>query len=67
MTVSKNQQAAVNRYIKRNYDRINVIFKKGYKAAIQAAAALHGESVNAYIIRVVSESVKRDLNAPETR
>ena len=66
MTVSKKQQDCVNRYVKRHYDRINVTFKKGYKEQIQAAAALHGLSVNAYIVRAVSECVTRDLNAAET-
>ena len=62
MTVSKKQQACVNRYVKNHYDRINVTFKKGYKEQIQAAAALHGMSVNAYIVRAVSACVDNDLN-----
>ena len=40
MTVSKKQQASVNKYIATHYDRINVSFPKGTKDKI--AAALKG-------------------------
>lgn len=46
--VSKAQQKAVNKYIKGNYDRLNITVPKGRKAAIEAAAAALGESVNQY-------------------
>ena len=47
--VSKAQQAAVNKYVKNNYDRINVTLPKGRKEEIQQAADARGESVNTYI------------------
>ena len=47
--VSKAQQKAVNKYVKNNYDRINVTFPKGYKNTLKAAAEAAGESVNGYI------------------
>lgn len=46
--VSKAQQKAVNKYIKGNYDRLNITVPKGRKAAIEAAASSAGESVNQY-------------------
>ena len=58
MAVSKANQRAVNKYVKNNYDRINVTFKKGTKERIQAAAAAQGESVNAYIVRLVLASLE---------
>ena len=45
---SKAQQKAVNKYIKGNYDRLNVTVPKGQKATIEAAADAAGESVNMY-------------------
>ena len=57
--VSKAQQKAVNKYVKNNYDRINVTFPKGQKAEIKACAESHGESVNAFIVRVVNEAITR--------
>ena len=57
---SKAQQKAVNKYVKNNYDRINVTFPKGRKSDIQAAAALHNESVNAYIVQAVYAALERD-------
>ena len=47
--VSKAQQRAVNKYMKNNYDRINVTFPKGAKEQIKVAAKAAGESVNGYI------------------
>lgn len=47
-------------YAKNNYDRINVTFPKGRKEEIREHAAAHGESVNAFIIRAVSEMMARE-------
>ncbi len=58
--ISKAQQKAVNKYVKNNYDRINVTFPKGQKAIIKAHADSHGESVNAFITRTVNEAINHD-------
>jgi len=60
MTVSKAQQAAVNRYVKNNYDRINVTLAKGQREIIKAHAAARGESVNGFISRAIDEQMARD-------
>ncbi len=49
-----------NNWQKENYDRINLTVPKGRKAAIQAHAAEHGESVNAFIARAIEETMERD-------
>lgn len=58
--VSKAQQRAVNKYVKNNYDRINVTFPKGRKEELRSHAMARGESLNAFIVRAVNEAVKRD-------
>ena len=60
MAVSKAQQASVNKYVKSNYDRINVTMQKGRREIIQAHAAARGESVNAFIGRAIEEAMERD-------
>lgn len=60
MTVSKAQQKAVNKYVRENYDRINVTMPKGKKEEIQAHAALCGLSVTAYINAAIDEKMGRD-------
>lgn len=55
--VSKAQQRSVNKYVKENYDRINVTFSKGRKNAIKAFADAQGESVNGFINRVVNAAM----------
>ena len=46
MTTSKAQQRAVNKYIKGNYDRLNITLPKGRKATVEAFADAQGLSVN---------------------
>lgn len=63
--VSKAQQKAVNKYVKNNYDRINVTFPKGQKDVIQSAAEAAGETVNGYIkkaveLRLESENMSQE-------
>ena len=60
---SKAQQKAVNKYMKSNYDRVNLVMPKGKKDIIQAHAAQQGESVNAYINRAIVEAMQRDDSA----
>ena len=58
--ISKAQQKAVNKYVKNNYDRINVTFPKGQKEQLKEHASKMGESVYAFIVRSVNETLARD-------
>lgn len=49
MATTKAQQKAVNKYIKNNYDRLNITLPAGQKAAVEAAAARRGISINALV------------------
>lgn len=60
MAISKAQQKAVHKYVKENYDRIELALKKGRKAEIKAHAEAHGESVNGFIGRAIDETMERD-------
>lgn len=60
MPTTKASQRAVNKYMKENYDRINMTMPKGKKEEIQAHAALHGLSVNAYINQAIDEKMAKD-------
>ncbi len=60
MAVPKANQRAVNKYVKNNYDRINVTFPKGEKETIKAHADARGESVNSFIARAVREAMQRE-------
>ncbi len=64
MAVSKAQQKAVQKYIKDKYDRVVLTMPKGKKEIVQAHAAQHGVSVNAYINTAINEKMERD-NAQE--
>lgn len=61
--VSKAQQKAVNKYVKNNYDRINVTFPKGHKEILKKHASQYGESVNGFINRAINETMERDGSA----
>lgn len=58
--VTPKQQACVNRYIAKAYDRINLTLPKGQKALIQEHAESKGESVNGCIQRFIKEGMERD-------
>lgn len=60
ITVSKKQQASVNKYVRENYDRILVTTPKGKKDVIRSHAESQGESVNAFINRAIDETMERD-------
>ena len=62
MAESKKQQACVNRYISKHYDRVNLTLPKGQKEIIKAHADAHGESINAFIQRASEEAMKNDGN-----
>lgn len=61
--VSAAQQKAVNKYVKENYDRINVNMPKGRKETVKAHAELRGESLNAFINRAITETMDRDTGS----
>lgn len=67
MAVSKANQRAVNKYVKNNYDRINVTMPKGKKDAIQSRAEAQGQSVNAYINTAIDEKMSREAIESSTR
>ena len=60
MTVSKANQRAVHKYVKANYDRIDLTVPKGKKDAIKDAAAAVGESVNGYINGAIDQRMERE-------
>ncbi|MDY4755266.1 MAG: hypothetical protein SO355_08035 [Candidatus Faecousia sp.] len=63
MPVSKAQQKAVSKYMKENYDEIKARIPKGQKEIIKTHAEVHGESLNAFINRAISETMERDNTA----
>lgn len=65
MPERKNSEARIranNKYAAKAYDRINIAVPKGRKDGIQAHAAEHGESINAFIGRAIEETMVRDGN-----
>ena len=60
MPVSKKQQASVSKYVRENYDRVELTIPKGKKADLQDHAAGRGESLNGFVNRAVDEAVERD-------
>ena len=60
---SKAQQKAVNKYMKKNYDRVNLVMPKGRKDAIRTHALKNGESLNSFINRAIDEAMERDEQA----
>lgn len=60
MAVSKAQQKATQKYIKNNYDRLELRIPKGERESIKQHAEKMGESLNQFLIRAVQETMRRD-------
>lgn len=60
MAVSKAQQRATQKYIKNNYDRLELRIPKGDRESIKQHAEKMGESLNQFLIRAVQETMRRD-------
>ncbi len=65
MPVSKAQQKSVHKYVKNNYDRMELTVQKGRKDLIKAHAEARGESTNAFIGRAIQETMERDTGGPQ--
>lgn len=65
MSISKAQQKATAKYVRQNYDRIEVKVPKGDKEVLQAHAQAQGESLNKFINRAIDEQIKRDTTHEE--
>ena len=59
--MSKTSSAVKNRYNKKTYDTILLCPKKGEKEKIKAAAEKCGESVNAYVLRLIYEDMGKNI------
>ncbi len=62
--MGKTSSAVKDRWNAKTYDEIKVRVPKGQKQDIQSHAEKHGESVNGFIGRAISETMERD-NAPQ--
>lgn len=58
--MGKTSAKVKNRYNAKAYDRIAVVVKKGEKDRLKAHAEKHGESLNEFIKRAISEQICRD-------
>ena len=64
MATTKAQQKAVHRYVRDNYDRLELTVPKGRKEEIKTFAAAQGETVNGFINRLINEALGKN-SAPE--
>ena len=55
MAYTKAGMRAVDKYVKENYERLNIKVPKGRKAAIEAHARGRGESVNGLVNALLRE------------
>lgn len=56
---TKAQQAAVRKYVKKTYDRMDLVLPKGQKAVIKACAESIGETANAFVNRAISDALAK--------
>ncbi len=56
-----NQIEYINNYIKKKYDRINLVVPAGNKQVIKSRAEQKGKSVNQYINDLIDEDLKKTI------
>ena len=61
----KTSNESKAKYNAKAYDRIIISVKKGDKDRLKAYAESHGESLNAFINRAITETVARDGDTEE--
>ena len=54
------QKRAVSKYMDEKIDSVRLYLPKGRKDEIKAHAQAQGESMNGFIIRAITETMKRD-------
>lgn len=57
---SKSQQKAVHKYVKNNYDRINLTVYKGQREIIRNHAESQNETLNGFVNRAIAELMERE-------
>ena len=65
MPISEAQKRATIKYMKNNYDRLEIKVPKGRKDEIKAHAESRGESLNGYVVQAVEERMGRDKESKE--
>ena len=60
MAITKAQQKAVAKYESKAYDKTLIRMPKGYLSDIRDHAEKHGETLNGFINRAITETVERD-------
>ncbi len=63
--ISAAQQRAVHKYVKNNYDRLELSVPKGEKELIQQAAKRAKQSVNAYVYEAVKHRMDQEQATAE--
>lgn len=54
------ETAYKNKWVKEKLDRVNLTLPKGRKDIIKDHAEAHGESLNSFINRAITETMERD-------
>ena len=56
------QAKAAKKYLKESVEDVRIRVPKGQKAVIKDHAEKQGESMNAFVIRAINETMERDNN-----
>lgn len=59
------QAKAAKKYLKESVEDVRIRVPKGQKAVIKTHAEKQGESMNAFVVRAINETMERDTNNEE--
>lgn len=61
------QAKAAKKYLKETVEDIRIRVPKGQKAIIKSHAENQGESMNAFVVRAINETMERDSSTPSDK
>lgn len=65
MSYSEAQKKATMKYIKENYERLNLMLPKGKKEVYQAYAKSKGKSLTQYWVDCIESDIAKDTHSEE--
>lgn len=60
MPVSQAQRKAAAKYLKNNYDHLNIRYPKEYIETIKKKAEENGESIAGYVKRAIDDRIEKE-------
>ena len=63
MAPTESQKRAIEKWNREKVDDLRIRVPKGHREIIREHASKHGETINAFVFRAITEAMERDINS----